>query len=60
MFNKINESKINVAVDEMVDNLKDITINDSSIKKLDLDIIDTIKEEIKNELIRSEPKCSKS
>ncbi|MGL9731231.1 MAG: hypothetical protein ACR5KX_00030 [Wolbachia sp.] len=60
MFDKIDESKINVAVDEMVDNLKDITIDDSLINKLDSDIIDTIKEEIRKELLGSEPKGSKS
>ncbi|MGL9732882.1 MAG: hypothetical protein ACR5KW_02560 [Wolbachia sp.] len=51
MFDKIDESKINVAVDEMVDNLKDITIDDYLIDKLDFDIIDIIKEEIRNELL---------
>jgi hypothetical protein len=51
MFDKIDESKINAAVDEMVDNLKDITIDDSLINKLDKKIIDTIKEEIRKELL---------
>jgi hypothetical protein len=51
MFDKIDESKINAAVDEMVDNLKDITIDDSLINKLDKNIIDTIKEEIRKELL---------
>lgn len=60
MLNKIDESKINAAIDEMVDNLKDITIDDSLINKLDPDIIDTIKEEIRKELLGSEQKGSKS
>ncbi|MDR2609040.1 MAG: hypothetical protein LBC06_00405 [Rickettsiales bacterium] len=51
MFDKIDESKINAAVDEMVDNLKDVTIDDSLINKLDKKIIDTIKEEIRKELL---------
>ncbi|MDR2977862.1 MAG: hypothetical protein LBU56_00170 [Rickettsiales bacterium] len=51
MFNKIDESKINAAVDEMVDNLKDITLDDPLINWLDPDIIDTIKEEIRKELL---------
>ncbi|MCM1000880.1 MAG: hypothetical protein KTV72_00875 [Wolbachia endosymbiont of Melophagus ovinus] len=60
MLNKIDESKINAAIDEMVDNLKDVTIDDSLINKLDPDIIDTIKEEIRTELLGSEPKDSES
>ncbi|MDR0288493.1 MAG: hypothetical protein LBH78_00300 [Rickettsiales bacterium] len=51
MFDKIDESKINAAVDEMVDNLKDITIDDSLINWLDPDIINAIKEEIRKELL---------
>ncbi|MDG7052844.1 MAG: hypothetical protein LKM45_03065 [Wolbachia endosymbiont of Alcedoecus sp.] len=60
MFDKIDESKINVAVDEMVDNLKDITIDDPFINSLDPDIINTIKEETRKELLGSKPKGSKS
>nr|WP_237350065.1 hypothetical protein [Wolbachia endosymbiont of Cylisticus convexus] len=55
MFDKINKErvkKIDDAIEKMIQNPNDITtIDDSLINKLDKEIIDTIKEEIKKELL---------
>lgn len=55
MLDEINEEKVNKiddAIDKMIQNPDDITgIDDSLINKIDQKIIDTIKEEIKKELL---------
>ncbi|KLT22565.1 hypothetical protein wVul_0930 [Wolbachia endosymbiont of Armadillidium vulgare str. wVulC] len=55
MFDKINKErvkKIDDAIEKMIQNPNDIiAIDDSLINKLDKEIIDTIKEEIKKELL---------
>ncbi|MDG7052920.1 MAG: hypothetical protein LKM45_03470 [Wolbachia endosymbiont of Alcedoecus sp.] len=64
MFDKIDENKIekiDSTIEEIIQNPNSIeSIGDSWINKLDPDIINTIKEEIRKELLGSEPKDSES